>query len=304
MQGCRAALAALVLAAGAPVAMAQSGETPATSTPVVPPVVERARTLLEQGAGEDGRALLDSLVRVQRAGSMELAEALYWRGVLAEKVADAERDWKRLVIEVPLSPRTADALVRLGELASMRGKTGDAAGYYERVVRDFPSGMARTKSLVWLARSAMDGRDTEKACGWWREVRGAAGVEGELRLQMEGMEGRCTAGAPTAGTPTAGTPTAGTPTTGSPTTRTQTTGGRGGYSVQLAAYTNRQEAEGLVTRLGAKGIEARVDGDSAPFRVRVGRFALRAEAAQRLNALKAQGYTGFIAELPRAGGTR
>jgi len=294
MQGCRAALAALVLAAGAPVAMAQSGETPATSTPVVPPVVERARTLLEQGAGEDGRALLDSLVRVQRAGSMELAEALYWRGVLAEKVADAERDWKRLVIEVPLSPRTADALVRLGELASMRGKTGDAAGYYERVVRDFPSGMARTKSLVWLARSAMDGRDTEKACGWWREVRGAAGVEGELRLQMEGMEGRCTAGAPTTGTPTAG----------SPTTRTQTTGGRGGYSVQLAAYANRQEAEGLVTRLGAKGIEARVDGDSAPFRVRVGRFALRAEAAQRLNALKAQGYTGFIAELPRAGGTR
>ena len=294
MQGCRAALAALVLAAGAPVAMAQSGETPATSTPVVPPVVERARTLLEQGAGEDGRALLDSLVRVQRAGSMELAEALYWRGVLAEKVADAERDWKRLVIEVPLSPRTADALVRLGELASMRGKTGDAAGYYERVVRDFPSGMARTKSLVWLARSAMDGRDTEKACGWWREVRGAAGVEGELRLQMEGMEGRCTAGAPTTGTPTAG----------SPTSRTQTTGGRGGYSVQLAAYANRQEAEGLVTRLGAKGIEARVDGDSAPFRVRVGRFALRAEAAQRLNALKAQGYTGFIAELPRAGGTR
>ena len=294
MQGCRAALAALVLAAGAPVAMAQSGEMPATTTPVVPPVVERARTLLEQGAGEDGRALLDSLVRVQRAGSMELAEALYWRGVLAEKVADAERDWKRLVIEVPLSPRTADALVRLGELASMRGKTGDAAGYYERVVRDFPSGMARTKSLVWLARSAMDGRDTEKACGWWREVRGAAGVEGELRLQMEGMEGRCTAGAPTTGTPTAG----------SPTTRTQTTGGRGGYSVQLAAYANRQEAEGLVTRLGAKGIEARVDGDSAPFRVRVGRFALRAEAAQRLNALKAQGYTGFIAELPRAGGTR
>ena len=74
--------------------------------------------------------------------------------------------------------------------------------------------------------------------------------------------------------------------------------------MQLAAYANRQEAEGLVTRLGAKGIEARVDGDSAPFRVRVGRFALRAEAAQRLNALKAQGYTGFIAELPRAAGRR
>ena len=74
--------------------------------------------------------------------------------------------------------------------------------------------------------------------------------------------------------------------------------------MQLAAYTKKDEADGLVARLVAKGIEARVDGDAAPFRVRVGRFALRAEAAQRLNALKAQGYTGFIAELPRAGGTR
>jgi cell division protein FtsN len=74
--------------------------------------------------------------------------------------------------------------------------------------------------------------------------------------------------------------------------------------VQLAAYTKKDEADGLVARLVAKGIEARVDGDAAPFRVRVGRFALRAEAAKRLTELKAQGYDGFIAELPRAAGRR
>ena len=279
------------LTVGVPVVMAQTGTAPAAPASVMPPAVERARALLEQGAGDQGRALLDSLVGAQRTGSMELADALYWRGVLAERVTEAERDWKRLVIEVPLSPRTADALVRLGELASLRGKTDEAAGYYERVVRDFPSGMARTKSLVWLARTAMERRETVKGCGWWSEVR-TAGVSGELRLQVEGMEGACT-------------PAAGTPTTAAPTTAAPTTDGRGGrFSVQLAAYTKKDEADGLVARLVAKGIEARVDGDAAPFRVRVGRFALRAEAAKRLTELKAQGYDGFIAELPRAAGRR
>ena len=314
----RVALMGCALAAGAPAVLAQPGATPPGSSSVVLPVVERARALMEQGTGDEARALLDSLVGAQRAGSMELAEAVYWRGVLAERVADAERDWKRLVIEVPLSPRTADALVRLAELEMLRGRADAAAGYYERVVREFPSGMARTKSLVWLARTAMDRRETAKGCEWLGEVR-TAGVEGELRLQLEGMEGKCTAGGPTAGGPTAGSPTAGTPTagtptagaptaggptTGSPTTVVPTTVGRGRYSVQLAAYTKKGEAEGLVARLRAKGIEARVDGDQAPFRVRVDRYVTRAEAAKRLGELKAQGFDGFVAELPRAGGTR
>ena len=299
----RVALMGCALAAGAPALLAQRGATPSGSSSLVLPVVERARALMEQGTGDEARALLDSLVGAQRAGSMELAEAVYWRGVLAERVADAERDWKRLVIEVPLSPRTADALVRLAELEMLRGRADAAAGYYERVVREFPSGMARTKSLVWLARTAMDRRETAKGCEWLREVR-TVGVEGELRLQLEGMEGKCAAGGPPAGTPTAGTPTAGTPTPGTPTAGGPTTGGRGRYSVQLAAYTKKAEAEGLVARLRAKGIEARVDGDQAPFRVRVDRYATRAEAAKRLAELKAQGFDGFIAELPRAGGTR
>ena len=56
-------------------------------------------------------------------------------------------------------------------------------------------------------------------------------------------------------------------------------------------------AEQFVQRLRARNIDARVDGTRAPFRVRTGYFATRAQANARLAALKQQGHDGFVAEL-------
>ena len=42
---------------------------------------------------------------------------------------------------------------------------------------------------------------------------------------------------------------------------------------------------------------ARIDGDRKPYRVRVGTFDTRAEAAEMLARLKKQGQKGFVAEL-------
>jgi cell division protein FtsN len=65
--------------------------------------------------------------------------------------------------------------------------------------------------------------------------------------------------------------------------------------VQVAAYDSREPAQRLVNLLKARGIDARVDGTARPYRVRVGRYASRAEAARMQGALRAQGYNGFIA---------
>jgi cell division septation protein DedD len=52
----------------------------------------------------------------------------------------------------------------------------------------------------------------------------------------------------------------------------------GKWSVQLAAYSNRTEALAVVKRLTARGVDARVT-PTKPWRVRVGHYATRAEAA-------------------------
>jgi len=91
--------------------------------------------------------------------SFDLAEALYWRAVLAERISEAERDWKRLVIEAPLSLRTPDALLRLGELDMLRGHPSDARPYFERVVREFPDSTRIARGTIWLVRSYFDDYD-------------------------------------------------------------------------------------------------------------------------------------------------
>jgi cell division protein FtsN len=69
------------------------------------------------------------------------------------------------------------------------------------------------------------------------------------------------------------------------------------YSVQLAAFDTRPEAEASVRQLGARQIDARVDGERKPFRVRSGYFATRAEATAALARFKRAGFNGFVAEL-------
>lgn len=70
----------------------------------------------------------------------------------------------------------------------------------------------------------------------------------------------------------------------------------GGYAVQLAAYAQRGPAESLAERLRARGLEARVTGAAAPFRVKVGRYPTRAAASAERTTLAGQGLAGFVTD--------
>src|SRR5438552_10585927 len=68
----------------------------------------RARQLVLSGRDADGRKVIDSILKVASPDSAIYGEALYWRAALAPTAADAERDYRRLLIETPLSPRAED----------------------------------------------------------------------------------------------------------------------------------------------------------------------------------------------------
>ena len=68
--------------------------------------------------------------------------------------------------------------------------------------------------------------------------------------------------------------------------------------MQLAAYDAAAPAEALVKRLRVRGIDARVSGTTRPFRVRVGRFATRAEAERESASLKRRGQSAWVVTEP------
>lgn len=312
----------LLLPAGVAAQQAASAPASATVSAAMDRQISRARALVESGEGADARNLLDSLVQAAPTASFDLAEALYWRAVLAERMSDAERDWKRLVIESPLSPRAADALVRLGELDLLRGKPAEARVYLERVLREFPTGVQRAKSALLVARTWFDERQDANGCAALAALQAEGVPEGELRMQASDLGRRCTganavnasaansraasaqAPAATQAIATPAKPLSATPpsaNTAADNRPAETPGAarpaNARFSVQLAAFDTRREAEAAVARLTKAGVEARVDGSEKPFRVRHGYFTTRAAANAQLAALKKRGHAGFIAEL-------
>ena len=274
--------------------------SPAVTSPAVTQAVAEARVRLERGEGEEARALLDSLVQTTAAGSLDLAEVLYWRATLAERAADAERDWRRVVVEVPLSPRTPDVLLRLGDLEMLRQRPSQARRYFERVVREFPGTPQRVRAVLWLARSHVEARDVPTGCRTFATLGGGDIPEGELQLQANELRRQCAA--VLLDSATSAPSTAPSKDTASGSAREKSVGGAkdaGRYSVQVGAFETEQEARQMVARMAKREFEARIDGVTKPFRVRIGRYAVRSDAVAVQRRVKAMGIDAFVAELPR-----
>lgn len=299
--------------------------------------IGRARALVEAGNGRAGRLVLDSLVQRTPVGTPALGELLYWRGLLSESGADAERDWRRLLLEVPMSPRAEDALLRLAQMEQLRGRAAESRVLLERLLRDYSDPPSQARAHFWLAKAYFDENDRPRACGALEVARRDVPTSAvELRTQMDNMRSGCrgvtavspariadAGGAPPpSATPPAAvqrasdsvrTPDNSTRTsdssartsdnsarTSDSSTRTPDNAARPAnarYSVQLAAYARLDQAQALVRRLATRNVEARVDGTANPFRVRTGYFTTRAQANARLAELRRAGHDGFVAEL-------
>jgi cell division protein FtsN len=74
----------------------------------------------------------------------------------------------------------------------------------------------------------------------------------------------------------------------------ETSSGTGEYSVQIAAYNVKSQAQAMAAKLKKNGYEARVSGTAAPFRVRIGHYATQAQATAVMRSLKAKQINGFV----------
>jgi len=237
---------------------------------------------------------------------------------VAPTAAAAERDYRMLSIEYPLSPRAEDALLRLAQLELARGDRALALKHLERLTLEHPASAARARASYWRSRVLFEDGNVPRACAALADARTRVALgDVELRNQVEFQSRRClgvdttvVAEAPRPATPV---PTTVVPPVTAPVTppatmtpaRTPATvpappraAASLPFTVQVAAFPGRVQADQFRDRLVERGIEARTVGAGQVFRVRVGRYATRAAAntvAQDLRARKIAG-DAFVTE--------
>ena len=363
-----------LLSCAATLAVAQTPPRPTD------PVFVRAQTLVSDGNGAAGRALIDSVIKATSPTARLYPEALFWRASLASNAADAESDYKHIVVDYPLAPQAEDALLRLAQLELARGDREGALIHLQKISRDYPRSKSLARASYWTARVLFEKNDIPKACAANANALAQAGQgEIELRNQIQYQSQRCPLPAVAAAAPLPGgsampanpAPSPPAPSTqntaasqpapsttavadtaaplksvavgdtvtanvtvapgtvapsqrpkppaqandtkpsivdptkspanageNSPTKASAASSPSGGYSVQVAAYNRKPEADKLVSILSNQGYEARVDGSVAPFRVRIGRYTTNREAAIALERIKANYRDAFVARAP------
>lgn len=248
----------------------------------------RVERLVVGGDRSTARVLADSLVASLPADSPRLADVLYWRAQSATSAVDAERDYLRISIEHPFTARAPDALLALAQLEFARGDRTAARRRFDRLLRDYPKGKHVARASLWSGRLALEERDNVAGCRTLNAARPIVGSDDiELRNQFDYFVAQCDRIAPADSVPTP---------TGAPASGPAASPAGPAFSVQVAAYNARQDATSLAARLKQRGFDVRVVGDKAPYRVRIGRYATRADANAALARVRASRLTGIVVE--------
>ena len=193
---------ALVLATGgaltlAAVAKAQTADSSTKSGTAVASdprdtLFLRARRLVASGNGAAGRTLVDSALAAATAGTTEYATALYWRGALSSTAADAERDYRRIIVEYPFSSHSGDALLALAQLEMARGERDLAIDHLQRFLLQRPNDPERVRAGISLGRMLLEQNQLAKGCAVLLRTRASLGDAAvETRNQVDYYASRC-----------------------------------------------------------------------------------------------------------------
>jgi tetratricopeptide (TPR) repeat protein len=232
--------------------------------------------------------------------SPQYADALYWRATLSTNGDDAERDYKRIVVEYGASVRSGDALLQLAQLESARGDRAMAADHLERFLLENPGHPERARASLTLVRLLVDQNDLPRACATLRQaLHDVPDSAVETRNQLSYYQSRCVANdvSPAARAPVSDAPKDSITAAKQDSARAPAAEPKARYTLQVAAYSTRSDAAALVSRLKARGFDARLVGTAKPYRVRIGRYATRSEAVAAQGRLKARKITVTIAEM-------
>jgi cell division septation protein DedD len=321
----RALFMALAMAVIAPAARGQG-------VSLMPPgmadsIVVRAQRLASDGNAAAGRALLDSVMAASKDGSAEYVNALFGRAMLAGSGDEARKDYLRIAVDYSSSPRAEDALLRLAQMELARGDRAAAKSYLERLALEHPAGPSRAQGAYWLGRVLIDEGALLPACASLAEAKArVAPSDVELANQIAYYSQPCAAAeraaqhaadsaradsidkvmrAAKADSIARADSVAKAEAAAKKRSRQLKAASRkpkavapvkgAGWSAQVAAYDTPDDARRLAKRLTDRGYDARMTNEK-PYRVRIGRYARRDDAAAMVQKLKDAKITAFVVE--------
>lgn len=165
-----------------------------TSARPIDPVFTRAQALVSDGNGAAGRALIDSMIAATPPSAPLYPQALFWRASLAASAADAESDYKHIVVDYPLTAQAPDALLRLAQLELARGDRDAALSHLQRIPRDYPNSRSLARANYWIARVFFEKNDLVNGCAANANALARLdSTEIELRNQIQYQGQRCPA---------------------------------------------------------------------------------------------------------------
>jgi len=285
----RTSLSALVLLACATIAGKLHAQSPDAT-------FNRARQLVVNGDGAAGRLLIDSVMSATPPDSPVYGDALYWRAALAATNIDAERDYLRLIVEYPLSSHVGDAQFALAQLENARGDKTAATKHLGQFLADNPARPERPRATLQYVRLLLEQNELPRGCSALRQtISQMPDSLVEMRNQLEFYLPRCVASDATPG----GAAPVGAAAAKDSARKSSvpTVSPKARYTLQVAAYQTRAEADALAGRLKARKIaEVRVVSAGKLYRVRVGHYVTRAGAVAAQHELKAKKIDAFVTD--------
>lgn len=312
----RAAAIATLIAPVAP-AIAAAQADPAPARPQGTPVAtvdsagfERARRMVLGGNAVAGRALADSLVQAMPVGTPAYGDALYWRATIAATAADAERDYRRIIIEYPLAPHAGDALLALAQLEMSRGDRVSATSHLDRFLLEFPERSDRPRAGLWLGRLLLEQNDVPKACAVLRQADASVPADQvELKNQIEYYTPRCIGVDTTSAHPApTAAPAPASAASSAPRAKPTTDTAHGAPVREAPAPTPAEKAPETKASTASKATTARSSAPtakrepasaSAKWTVQIAAYQTPAEAEALASKMKARSYEAYVARSTR-----
>lgn len=246
-------------------------------------ILVEAMRLATEGQGDSARAFTQGYLQRLSPNDSLYSEALYAAGVVAGSTADQQLYLRRVSIEFSQSSWADDALLRLAQIAFAEQDFSSALRAAERVVLDYPFSNVVAEANYWAGRSSLELGNVSEACSRLERARETAGEDVELTNRVRFYLLRCGGAADVVARDSV---------------RREGPTGNGGYAVQVAALQSIAAADELMRALHAEGYAGvRVVQEEGYLKVRVGRFANRAEATRLVRELSRKfGGKPFVVE--------
>jgi cell division septation protein DedD len=278
-----------------------------------------ALRLAQDGRIDSARATLKRMEQSTVPTDTLFPGILYSSALVAPTAEEVRRQLQRVIVEYPFSPWAEPAMIALAQLDYANGDPAAAARTLEKFRTDHATSSLYTVAALWGARAGFDVNDPRAACQWVGDGLAREGGDASARAELLALSRRCSTAAPATAAP-APAPAPAAPVTTVPPAAPDTivrpardsvirlaeipqppgpipvlprpapttAAAPAAYRVQIVAANSQEAADEMLDRAKKAGFKGIIVRDGGYFKVRLGEYATRGEAAAAAAKVKAK----------------